>query len=471
MFATANALATNGVRSGDRVGISQPNGPEIIEVAFAVAMLGATLVPISPRLAPDEIRYILRDAGVRTCLVDATADGDVFGGVRLIRTGGSEYSDFLASATSTEPPEIENPDDIALQLYTSGTTGRPKGALLSQRALIQNGLTTLLSQQLHHGDVFLTATPLTHAAAATRIFSLAIDGLTHVILPLYRPDAFLQAIAEHRVTVTMLVPTMLADLLDDPALAKADLSTLHTIVYGAAPISVALVERGVRALPCGLLQGYGLTEGCPALTMLSPDEHRRFAFVDGLRQRLGSIGRPVPGVRVRIVSENGETAQPGHAGELYVRSTKAMLGYWHDADDQDVFADGWLRTGDVVREDNDGYLFLIDRAKNMLISGGLNVYPSEIERVLTSAATVREAAVVGAPDERWGEVPIAFVVGDRGELSDGEIDELIALCHEALAGYKQPKHFVRLPALPRNPTGKVAIPELRELAARAAHGR
>ncbi|HWM22012.1 MAG TPA: AMP-binding protein, partial [Ilumatobacteraceae bacterium] len=218
-------------------------------------------------------------------------------------------------------------------------------------------------------------------------------------------------------------------------------------------------------LPCGMLQGYGLTEGCPALTMLSPQEHCQFAFDDALRHRLGSIGRPVPGVHVRIVTENGERVAPGRPGELQVRSTKAMNGYWHAADDSEVFADGWLRTGDIVIEDDDGYLFLVDRAKNMLISGGFNVYPSEIERVLTTSPTVREAAVVGAPDDRWGEVPVAFVVAREGELSDADIAELAARCADGLAKYKQPKRFVRLPALPRNPTGKVSIPELRRQAA------
>jgi acyl-CoA synthetase (AMP-forming)/AMP-acid ligase II len=459
----ANAMSARGVGPGDRVGISQPNAVELVEVAFACALLGAVVVPISPRLVPAEVRHIVTDSGVVLAFA-GEAEAPRFEGVRTVRTDEPEYESLIAAASAEEPPQVESADDAALQLYTSGTTGRPKGALLSHRALIQNGLTTLLSQGIGHGDVFLTATPLTHAAAATRIVTLAVDGLTHVILDRYRPSLLLEAIERHRVTMTLLVPTMLSDLLDDPALPGADRSSLRTIVYGAAPCPADLVARAVAELPCGLLQGYGLTEGSPQLVSMSPAEHRRFAASDEHRDRLGSIGRPVPGVRVRVVDTEGAPVPVGAPGELQVRSTKAMLGYWN-IDGGDTFVDGWLRTGDVVVEDAEGYLYLVDRAKDMLISGGVNVYPSEIERVLRAAPQVRDVAVVGVPHPRWGEVPVAFVVAAGGELSSADREALEARCRAELAPYKRPSSLVTIDELPLNATGKVSKTMLRELAA------
>ncbi len=465
-FRLAHALEARGIGVGDRLAIAQSNGPEIVEAVFATALLGAVLVPVTTRLSRDELRYVLTDADVRLAFVEDGLDLDgVVSEDLVVRTRGVAYDAFVESgADDTEPVEREHADLPALQLYTSGTTGRPKGALLTQRALIQNGLTQLLSQGLAHGDVFLSATPLAHAVSCTRIVSLAVDGITHAILPRFSAAGFFDAVAAYRVTTTVLVPTMLGDLLDAPELAGADLSSLRLLVYGAAPCPEALIRRALDTLSCGFLHGYGQTEACPAITQLTPEEHRRFAQEPEHGRRLSSIGRAIPGVRVRVADDDDREVPRGTAGELQIRSTKTMAGYWHrDAESEETLRGGWLHTGDVVVEDDDGYLFLVDRKKDVLISGGLNVYPSEIERVLREVEGIADVAVVGAPDDRWGEVPVAFYVVDHAALDTAALrDELTARCREALAGYKQPRDFVAVDALPRNATGKVLKQELRK---------
>ncbi|MGD9956086.1 MAG: class I adenylate-forming enzyme family protein [Candidatus Nanopelagicales bacterium] len=463
VFRLANALHDRGIRPGDRLGIGQGNGPEIIEAVLATALLGAVMVPLSTRLSRDELRYLVSDAGLRMAFVEPGIDLDgALAGEQVVHTRCAAYDAFVAEGADAEPAELERADMPALQLYTSGTTGRPKGAVLTQRALVQNGLTTLLSQGLSHGDVFLSATPLAHAVSCTRIVALAVDGITHAILPRFTPAAFFAAVASYGVTTTVLVPTMLADILDDPGLGDADLSTLRLLVYGAAPCPEALIRRALATLPCGFLHGYGQTEACPAVTQLTPDEHRWFAADSAQSGRLGSIGRPVPGVRIRVADDAGNEAAPGTPGELQIRSTKTMVGYWkRDDESADALRDGWLRTGDVAVQDEGGYLFLVDRKKDMLISGGLNVYPSEIERVLREVAGVRDIAVVGAPDERWGEAPVAFFVPADGHAGTHLVDAMARHCRAALAGYKQPREFVAVDELPRNATGKVLKQELR----------
>lgn len=465
----ADALAGVGIRRGDRIAALQGNSPELCEIAYAAALLGAVLVPISPRLTIDEVSFVISDAQVVRAFVETGHPSmAAFDGLPVVETRSSGYDGFRDSGRAVEPATRGTADDVVLQLYTSGTTGRPKGALLTQRAMVQNGLTIQLSQRLTHDDVFLSATPLTHAAAGTRIFSLGIDGMTLVILERFSAEAFFETVARCGVTTTILVPTMLRDVLESPALANADLHSLRFIVYGAAPTPESLIRAAVERLPCGLVQGYGLTEGCPALTIFTAEEHIRFTADPALSHRLRSIGRPVPSVRMRVVGDDGTPLARGETGEIQVRSTKSMLGYWREPEKTAAtFIDGWLLTGDVGMQDEGGYVFLVDRKKDLLISGGFNVYPSEIERVLVSDPGVREAAVVGLPHDRWGEVPAAFVVltGDVDVAGgvEGARSRLAALCRTQLADYKQPNSITVLDALPRNETGKIKKDALRAL--------
>jgi acyl-CoA synthetase (AMP-forming)/AMP-acid ligase II len=471
VFKIANQLLVEGIARGDRVAVLQSNGPELVEIAFAVAILGAVLVPISPRLVLDEVVHVLHDSEPRVLFIEPNhlaAEG--ISGIHLLPTRGAAYAAFRDAGTEDEPPEVEQPDDVVLQLYTSGTTGRPKGVQHTHRSMIQHGLTVMVAQNLNHHDVFLSMTPLTHAASGTRIFGLAVDGLKHVIMEAFSVHGFFEVVARNRVTTTILVPTMLADIVDSTELKEADLSSLRFVMYGAAPTSQSLITRALERLPCGLFHGYGLTEGSPGLTALTPEEHRQYASDSNLRRRLQSIGRPVPGVRCRIVDADARSLASGVPGELHIRSTKTMVGYWGLPElTEAVFADGWLATGDIAETDENGFIYLIDRTKDMLISGGFNVYPSEIERVLREHEGVKDVAVVGAAHPRWGEVPVAFIVAhpsfddkERGSL----VDDLHSRCRELLADYKRPHEFQFMEVLPRNDTGKIDKKALRESADR-----
>lgn len=465
--ALAARMAADGVQRGDRIAILQPNGVELVEVAYATAMLGAVVVPVSPRLTEHEVAYVVKDAEITLAFVaEGHPTRNAFSATPVVATRCTDYVVYRESGVGLDAPERGTADDVVMQLYTSGTTGRPKGALLTQRAMIQNGLTIQVSQQLTCDDVFLSATPLTHAAAGTRIFSLGIDGMALVILDRFTPEAFVDAVARHGVTTTILVPAMLRDLVESSALAGADLSTLRFIVYGAAPTPEPLIRRSLDTLPCGLVQGYGLTEGSPALTVFTADEHVRFAADPALGHRLASIGRVVPAARIAVLDGSGNPVPRGEAGEIAVRSTKSMAGYWHNPEATGAtFRNGWLLTGDIGRQDDHGYLYLVDRKKDMLISGGINVYPSEIEAVLIGHDDVREASVVGVHDERWGESPVAFVVARETRTGDSEalVEELRVMCRDRLAGYKQPKQINVVADMPRNETGKILKGVLRDL--------
>lgn len=453
-------LRESGVGRGDHVIVLCDNRLEVSEIAFALATLGAVMVPLSPIVAADEIAYIRADADVAVGL-SPPGLSELAGqaGGRWLTIGDAGYEASIGSGSFSEPPFDERPGDPILQFYTSGTTGRPKGVLMSQAALLVHALNSVVSQGLHHDDVYLTCTPLTHAAGGTRIFTLALEGIAHVILPRWSPAAFFAEVARRRVTSAVLVPSMLRDLVWDAGLDDADLTSLRLIVYGAAPTPPDIQHAALTRIPAGFLHSYGISEGCPALTVLTPAEHERALADPDSRHLLRSVGRPVPGVRFRIVDPAGDETAVGETGEIHVRNAKAMLGYFNRPEENAaVWRDGWMATGDAGYVDEAGYLYIVGRLKEMIISGGLNVYPAEVERVLLEHPSVREVAVVGVPDPRWGETPAAFVVlGDA--VND---DELVAHCRTRLARYKLPSSFSRVDELPRTETGKVLKARLAE---------
>lgn len=451
----AGWLHDEGVGHGDRVVVLSRNCFEAAEVAYAIAELGAVMVPLSPAVGGGEIAHAYEDAGARLGLagVDLVERARLGPGRWL--TFGTEdagYARLSSEGPAPEPPLTERPEDVVMQYYTSGTTGRPKGVLMTQGALLIHGLNTAVSQGLGHADVFLTCTPVTHAAGGSRFFSLGIEGITHVILPKWTPAAFYTAVARRRVTTTVLVPAMLRDLVWDPGLDGADLSSLRLIVYGAAPTPPDIQAAALERIPSGFLHSYGISEGCPALTVLTPEEHVRAQREPAFAEKLRSVGRPVPGVRFKIVDERGERLPPRATGEILVRNAKVMAGYWQRPEEEAaVWRDGWMATGDSGYVDESGYLYIVGRRKEMFITGGLNVYPAEVERVLVEHPAVREAAVIGVPHSRWGETGVAFVV--LGQAVDDE--ELERHCRAELSRHKVPSRFVRVEDLPRNATGKV----------------
>jgi long-chain acyl-CoA synthetase len=454
----AAGLAERGLKRGDRVAVMAGNGLLFFDVYLASAYLGAASVPINSHLTATEAAFQLQHSEPALAFADV-AHADMLApglpaGVELIVEGSPAHRRLLAAAVPTAVAEWARGEDTALIIYTSGTTGRPKGVCLSQSALTFNGVTIALAQRLEPGHVFLTATPLHHVATGTRVVSMLLDGQCHVVMPAFGADQWLDVVAERRVQSVVLVPTQLQRVLDAQAARPRDLSSLRLLIYGAAPTAVPTIRRAMAELECGLYQGYGLSEACTNLTALLPEDHTPDADRRGL---LYSCGRPVPGVQVRI--------DGAEAGEILVRSDKVMTGYWRDPEATGAaLVDGWLRTGDIGRLTEDGYLFIVDRAKDVIISGGVNIYPSELELVLQAHPAVLEAAVVGEPDPEWGERPVAFVIRRPGaEAGDAE---LLAWCRERLAGFKLPRRLTFVNDLPRTATGKVRKQALRE----PAHG-
>jgi len=455
----AAGFETRGVGRGDRVALMAGNGLVYFDVYLAAAYLGAAAVPINTQLVDPEIAYILENAEP----VVTVADPEHAPRLREMTPAGpvvdhtsSAYSELLAHPPLTDIDRATE-DDVSLIIYTSGTTGRPKGVCLTQRGLAFNGLTMALVQQFRPTDVYLSTTPLYHAATGTRVSSMLADGQAHVVLTRFSPEAFFGAVERHGVTITVLVPAQLRQLLDHDGFAGADLSSLRLIVYGAAPTAGPLIRRAYEAFGCGLYQGYGISECVTNLTGLLPSDHDA-AMIDR-PELLDSCGRPVPGVRLQLRDEHGLEVSRGEVGEIWVRTEKVMAGYWRDPGrTAEAIVDGWFRTGDLARLDAQGYLFIVGRAKDMLISGGVNVYPSEIEAVLYDHPAVAEVSVVGRPDPEWGERPAAFVELRR----DVDLVELHSWCVERLAKIKVPEEFIVVDEFPRTATGKIRKVALRE---------
>jgi fatty-acyl-CoA synthase len=465
----AAGLAARGVRKGDRVVVMAGNSTTPFDTYLACAYLGAAAVPIGTRLTGPEIEYIVEDAEPAAAFADPD-HGELLaktlpGGIDLVATDDAAYADLLRSGDDPGDDHGAEAEDVALIIYTSGTTGRPKGVCLTQANLCANALTMAVAQAFRPDDVFLSMTPIYHAATGTRVSSMLVDAQTHVVLPSFDEEGAIGAISEHGVTTTIAVPTQLRRILDAPGFDPARLASMRLLVYGAAPTGLPLIRRAMTELPCGLYQGYGLTEGTTNLTGLLPSDHTP----DTPDERLSSAGRPVVGTRLSLRDEDGEPVRRGEPGEIWVRSDKVMAGYWRNPQATgEAIVDGWLRTGDVGRLDDGGYLSIVDRAKDMLISGGVNVYPSEIEAVLRQWPGLGDVAVVGQPDDEWGEVPVAYVMVEGGTALDTAA--LQAFCRKRLAGLKVPRTVHVVDEFPRTATGKIRKVELRSRSRAAAEG-
>ncbi len=454
----AGYLDATGIGRGDRVCLMLKNSPVYMPAYYACSVLGATITPINPRLTTREATHILQDSAARSIIYHPEFDDILAPALgqetHLISVGASG----LANAVRYDEAILHGPydvwsspaqaEDIALQIYTSGTTGQPKGAMLSHRALTFNALTGNLGHGLSPDDVFLTLTPLGHAAAGVRIYNVPCVGATHITMEDFDADEALRTIERERVTHTVAVPTVLRALLESSEIDRVDLSSLRLIAYGAAPMPQPLAEAASLRFPGILMHAYGLTEGCPFMTRLPVVDH----FVGS--PRLSSIGLPAEGMLLRIVDDNGADVERGQVGEIIAKSDKNMSGYWNRASETAAtLREGWLYTGDLARQDSDGYFYLVDRKKDMIISGGFNVYPQEIEDVIHTIEGVRDVAVVGMPDEKWGEVAVAFVSLQPGATVD--IEDLRRLAASQLANYKRPKSYRLIDDMPRNPTGKI----------------
>jgi long-chain acyl-CoA synthetase len=470
-----SALHGLGLRKGDRLAVLMYNCHRYFEVYYATAEMGALVVPLNIRLSAGEIAYILKDSGSAAVVVGPeflsllsavqsqlpALQQRIYAGDGAPPEGLSGYEQLLAGAAPPGPPTPAAPDDLAALFYTSGTTGHPKGAMLSHANLLANAYHILACGIWREGDVYLHACPMFHIADGPTTHAVTWLGGTHVIIPSFKPDLALEAIERERVTATLLIPTMINFLINHPDVAKRDLSSLRIVTYGGAPMPEELVRRATQLLPCSFCQAYGLTETSPLLTLF-PNQEQALAGPPEQMRRLLSCGREVIGVRVRVVNTRGEEVKPGEVGEIIAKGPNIMVGYWNNPQaTAEAVRDGWLYTGDLATVDEEGYIYIVDRKKDMIITGGENVFSTEVENVVYTHPAVLEAAVVGVPDATWGEAIKAIVVLKPGASATEE--EIIAYCRSRIAHFKVPRSVDFYEgALPKSGSGKILKRELRE---------
>lgn len=469
----ASALKSIGIGKGDRVAIITDTEPRGMECMYAPLRMGAAIVPIGPRLHPAEQRYILENAEASVLLCSrrfhaalAVLPEGLPAELRVIAmdagdSGAEDYERFLASGDpGIEDADIDA-DDLAWLFYTSGTTGRPKGAMLTFRNLMTMVTTQLIENNpVFPDDRFAYMTALSHGSGLATFLQMA-RGAGHVF-PTgqgFEPERFYQLVERHRVTIAIMVPTMIEGLLADNSHRKYDLSSLRSVVYGASPMYVERIKAAVETFGPIFIQTYALGEAPRGCTCLPKSEH---IWSDAKSaKRLASAGRESFHVQVRVVDDAGRPLPTGQEGEVVIRGDLVMKGYWkNEQATAEAIRNGWLHTGDVGYLDEDGYLFLTDRKKDVIITGGSNVYPREVEDVLYQHAAVHEACVFGAPDAKWGERVVAAIVLRPGSRATEE--ELIGWCRRSLAGYKKPSQVWMVDQLPKSGIGKVLRREIKQ---------
>jgi acyl-CoA synthetase (AMP-forming)/AMP-acid ligase II len=455
----AAALRAHGIDAGDRVALLAPNGDALVSAIYACWWLGATACPLNIRWSFAELRDALTDCGAKLVVVDAACAGSA-AGLRDVCTIWStgELAERAQRCTPCDDTRTGG-DALAAILYTGGTTGRAKGVMLSHANFWTAAMVRGAELPNSPDSVTLLVAPLFHVAGLGRLIGQSIVGGAWVTMTQFRADAVIAAIEAEGITDTIVVPSMLQSLLDAPGFAPARVRNLNRIAFGAAPMPPDLLERALAAWPhAEFFQAYGLTETAGAVCINLPENHR--APGSG---RLASVGRAGLGAEIRIVDERGADVPRGGVGEIVVRGPMVMRGYWHQPEaTAQALRNGWLHTGDGGRMDGAGYVFIADRLKDMVISGGENVYPAEVEAALRSHPAVGDAAVIGVPDARWGEAVHAVIV-PRGRVDDIAAlrEQLIAHCRMRLAGYKCPRSVAFTEALPLSAAGKVLKARLR----------
>ena len=473
----ANGLLAQGLAKGDRIGMLMDNCREFVEIDLALAKTGLVRVPLNARLTGEDHEYTLKDSASNTLIYGQEYDQvvnrikgrlpSVERYVRISRDAGPtdnpsvlDYATLIDRHPPDDPGVTITEDDLHTLFYTSGTTGQPKGVMLTQKSWA-NVVVGLVTDYVPEGqdDVLLNTQPLSHGAGFF-VLPFFIRGGVNILIPRFKPEAVFQTIEREKVTVLKLVPVMLYHLLDSPDKDRFDLSSLRAIVYGGSPIALPRLIEAVKFFGPKLTQLYGQAEAPMCISFLSGRDHIIEGAPEAVR-RLSSAGKPCTNTAVRIVDDKGSDLPPESVGEVIVRGDHMFVGYWDKPrETAETLKDGWVHTGDLGFFDSRGFIFLVDRKKDMIISGAFNIYPKEIEDVIATHPKVKEVAVIGIPDEKWGEAVKAVIVPRAGEKISQE--EIIAFCADRLARFKKPKSVDFIDQLPRNPYGKVLKTELRQ---------
>jgi acyl-CoA synthetase (AMP-forming)/AMP-acid ligase II len=458
----ARVLAGPDLEPGDRIAVLCRNHHAFFEAYHAAARAGLVLVPVNVRLTGRDIRFIMEDSGARRLIADREFEEKVAdAGVEDVLWTGSDYEDALRRASMRRSAAGES--DLAQIYYTSGTTGRPKGVMLTHGNVAVHALAAVAELSLSDRDVWAHVAPLYHLADAWATFAITWVGGRHVFVPQFESAAVLETFREQGVTLTNLIPTMLNSLVNEPGAADANYPSLRVLLSGGAPIAPALVRRVMHTFGCDYVQTYGLTETSPYLTVSILKEHLRNRPAKERFRYLSRTGRPFLTVDLRVVRDDGEDVRPNdrEVGEIRVKGPTVTPGYWNRPEETEAaFEDGWLKTGDLAVVDGEGYVNIVDRAKDMIVTGGENVYSTEIEYAIQEHHEVLECAVIGIPDEKWGEAVKAVVVPTPG--SDLTEDGLIGFLKDRVADYKLPRSVDFAEELPRTGSGKITKRPLRD---------
>jgi long-chain acyl-CoA synthetase len=461
----AAVLGERGVGPGDRVGVMLPNVPQFPIAYYGALRAGATVVPMNVLLKRREIAFYLEDSGAKLLLAwhgfaDEARGGAEDAGAESIDVDPASFAELLAGAEPAAGLAAVADDDTAVILYTSGTTGKPKGAELTHANLLTNAEVCMrTTSEIEEGDVVFGGLPLFHSFGQTVAMNASLKvGACLTLVPKFDPGEALETIQRDRVTHFYGVPTMFGALLHHPERERYDTSSLRTCITGGASMPVEVLRGFEQAFGCVVLEGYGLSETSPVACSNHPDRERK----------PGSIGTPIEGVEMRVVDEDDNEVERGEVGEIVIRGHNVMKGYWQRPEaTEEAMRGGWFHSGDMARVDDEGYFYIVDRKKDLIIRGGYNVYPREVEEVLYEHPKVREAAVLGVPHDEWGEEIGAAVVVHPGEELSAE--EVSAYVKERIAAYKYPRIVWFLDELPKGPTGKILKREI-EVPADAASG-